>query len=94
MVDRLVAELQPIQIYPFGSRARGTAAADSDFDLLVVFDDGAPNRNADYDTVYAPRMGLGIGCDVVPCRASELEAVLSDSSNPWRSTWGGGAQDS
>ncbi len=35
-VTRLVAELRPERIYLFGSRARGDAAEDSDYDLMVV----------------------------------------------------------
>ena len=35
-VQRIVAELQPEQIILFGSRARGDARADSDYDLLVI----------------------------------------------------------
>ena len=33
---RLVETYRPERIYLFGSRARGTAGADSDYDLLVV----------------------------------------------------------
>src|SRR5712691_6367504 len=33
--DRLVCALKPRAIWHFGSRARGTAREDSDFDLLV-----------------------------------------------------------
>jgi hypothetical protein len=40
--DRLVAILKPRTIWLFGSRARGDAREDSDFDLLVVLPDGLP----------------------------------------------------
>lgn len=36
MIKRLVSRFDPDQIILFGSRARGTAHADSDVDLLVV----------------------------------------------------------
>lgn len=36
MVERIVQEVQPEQVYLFGSRARGEAREDSDVDLLVV----------------------------------------------------------
>ena len=36
MVDTLVQEIAPEQIYLFGSRARGNARPDSDIDLLIV----------------------------------------------------------
>lgn len=35
-VERIVSEIQPEQIILFGSRARGDARADSDYDVLVV----------------------------------------------------------
>ena len=40
MVARIVQEVQPEQVYLFGSRARGEAREDSDVDLLVVERDG------------------------------------------------------
>jgi len=88
IVDRLVEGLKPFRIYLFGSRAEGRARPDSDFDLLVVFDDRALNADADYDEVYAPLLEIGIGCDVIPCRWSDFQEVLADSSNPWQDTWG------
>jgi predicted nucleotidyltransferase len=38
IVDRIVRGFSPRKIILFGSRARGTAAAESDLDLLVVTD--------------------------------------------------------
>jgi predicted nucleotidyltransferase len=41
---RLVETYRPERIYLFGSRARGTAGTESDYDLLVVVpDDGPPS---------------------------------------------------
>ena len=87
VISRLAEALKPFRIYLFGSRAEGQARPDSDFDLVVVFDDDAPNRDADYDEVYSPLLGLGVGCDVVPCRWSEFQEVLTDPTNPWQSVW-------
>lgn len=39
--ERIVEEFRPLQIILFGSRARGDARHDSDFDLLVVMPEGA-----------------------------------------------------
>ena len=36
IVRRLVDDCQPERIYLFGSRARGNAGADSDYDIMVV----------------------------------------------------------
>ena len=66
----------------------GCARPDSDFDLVVVLDDDAPNSEADYDEVFAPVLDLPIGCDIIPCRWPDFQEVLADSSNPWQDTWG------
>ena len=60
-------------IWLFGSRARGDARPDSDFDLLVVGKPGGDLGSDDYERVDRPLHGLGIGCDVVPCAAEDFE---------------------
>lgn len=74
LCDRLVQALSPLEIRLFGSRATGTPAPDSDFDLLVIFADDRGETALDYDAAYAPVRGLGIGCDVVPCLLGDYEA--------------------
>ncbi len=45
IVGRLVAAYKPLQVYLFGSKARGDAGPDSDYDLLLVVpDDASPER--------------------------------------------------
>src|SRR5271165_1126322 len=80
-VKRLVEGLHSRAIILFGSRARGTNRADSDYDLLVVSE-----RLLDYDEAYRPVAGRGLRCDVVPCtvdawRQARLDAggVLRDA---------------
>lgn len=85
VIDRVVAGCHPRAIYLFGSRAEGRARRDSDFDLVVVFDDSLPP--VDDAAVYTSLVGLGIGCDVIACQEAEFAAVLADRSNPWRDTW-------
>ncbi len=87
VVDKLVRGLNPRAVYLFGSRAEQRARPDSDFDLVVVIDDDAPDECATYESAYAPLCGSCIGCDVVPCRTSELDEVLSDKTNPWHGSW-------
>ena len=41
IVGRLVARFHPSRIYLFGSRARGEATSDSDYDVLLVVPDSA-----------------------------------------------------
>lgn len=87
IVEKLVQGLHPRAVYLFGSRAERRARPDSDFDLVVVLDDGAPEEQASYEGAYAPLCGSGIGCDVVPCTVSEFDEVLSDATNPWHEPW-------
>jgi predicted nucleotidyltransferase len=73
VVARIVEKVDPEAIWLFGSRARGTNRPDSDFDLLVVtkLEDG--ESGYDYDRVYAPVLGTGVGCDVIPCRVDDFQ---------------------
>lgn len=46
IIQRLIARFDPDRIMLFGSRARGDARADSDFDLLVVLPKAPKPREA------------------------------------------------
>lgn len=70
--DRLVASLRPKAIWLFGSRARGDARPDSDFDLLVVLPDGLPPAAYRPERVSEPIVACGLGYDVVPCSQAEF----------------------
>jgi predicted nucleotidyltransferase len=70
--DRLVANLRPKAVWLFGSRARGTARADSDFDLLVVLPDGLSEDAYSSHVVASPVSSSGIGFDIVPCPMSDF----------------------
>jgi predicted nucleotidyltransferase len=77
--DRLVAALKPRAIWLFGSRARGDAHEESDFDLLVVLPDGLPDAAYDYQSVAEPVVACGLGYDIVPCALSDF---LRDRAQP------------
>lgn len=70
--DRLVLALKPLAIWQFGSRARGDAEPDSDFDLLVVLPDGLPTESYSAHRAAEPVAGCGLGYDIVPCSLSEF----------------------
>jgi uncharacterized protein len=65
IVRRLVEALQPTRIYLFGSRARGEAREESDYDILVLVrspqEDLGAKRQAAYDAIW----GIGVLADVV-----------------------------
>lgn len=73
IVARLASALDPQAIWLFGSRATGRARPDSDFDLLVVAKPDGSFGSDDYEAVDRPLRGTGVGCDVVPCAASDFE---------------------
>jgi predicted nucleotidyltransferase len=81
LAARIIDAIDPKAIWLFGSRARGDARPDSDFDLLLVGKPGGELGSDDYEKVDRPLNGLGIGCDVVPCAAEDFdEALLLDTS--------------
>lgn len=79
--DRLVATLAPEAIWLFGSRARGNATSQSDFDLLVVLQDGLGKNAYSHQAVAAPLIACGLAVDVVPCRHSEFIKDREDASS-------------
>ena len=81
VVTRLVRGLDPDEVWLFGSRAERRNGPDSDFDLFVVTKVSDGDAGFDYDVVYAPIRGLGVGCDVVPCRADEFEEERNDPTS-------------
>ena len=71
--DRVVAAMRPEAVYLFGSRARGEARPDSDYDLLVVVPDDSPKERRGLRTGCEIRRDPGVPADVVPCRRSVFE---------------------
>jgi uncharacterized protein len=74
VLDRVIARWQPLQIWLFGSRARGEAGPDSDWDLLAIVPD-CPEP-ADFDdpmTVWRVKRQPGVSSDLVVYRESDFE---------------------
>lgn len=62
---RLVETYRPERIYLFGSRARGTAGAESDYDLLVVVPDDVPPALRRSTRAYEALWGLPTSGDIL-----------------------------
>ena len=73
IIRRLVKAYQPLQVYLFGSTARGEAHASSDYDLLVVVPDEAPPEHRRSSLAYKALRGTGVAADVVVCTRSYFE---------------------
>jgi predicted nucleotidyltransferase len=72
MVKQIVAKVDPEAIYLFGSRARGDADPDSDYDLLIVVSDGFPGGQANSVTAFSLVEGRRIPMDVTMSRATRF----------------------
>lgn len=80
LVDLARKRLSAREVWLFGSRARGDNHPDSDWDVMVVLPDDAPD--CDLDPVLAWRLGhdAGILADVLTERAADI-AAASDVVN-------------
>jgi predicted nucleotidyltransferase len=76
IVRRLVAAYEPECIYLFGSRARGDAGPDSDYDLLVVVPDDAPPERRRSRLAYETLWGIRAAADVLVRSREEFDSRL------------------
>jgi predicted nucleotidyltransferase len=74
LLASVVAYFDPVRVILFGSRARGDARLDSDYDLLVVLDDDAPAEKWRWQAPYEARRGFHGAVDILRCRLSAYEA--------------------
>jgi predicted nucleotidyltransferase len=73
IVRRLVEALRPDRIYLFGSRARGEAGPDSDYDLMVIVPTSdLPGYRRD-QLAYRALLGMGVAKDVVVWTREEFD---------------------
>jgi predicted nucleotidyltransferase len=52
MIARIVEVLHPEQVWLFGSRARGEARVDSDWDFMAILADDGPEQDFDLASVW------------------------------------------
>ncbi len=73
MIRRLVAACRPERVYLSGSRARGTAEASGDYDLMVIVPDSPlPGYRRDQEA-YRALLGVGVAKDVLVWTREEFE---------------------
>jgi len=65
VVRRVVEAYKPLKIYLFGSKARGDAGPDSDYDLMVIVPDDAPPERCSSRMAYERLWGTGAAADVL-----------------------------
>jgi predicted nucleotidyltransferase len=77
MIERIEAIARPERVILFGSRARGDARSDSDFDLLVIAESDEP-RYRRAAPLYAALADVPVEADVMvytPAEVDEWRAV-------------------
>ncbi len=79
LLERIRAVYNPRQLWLFGSRARGDAREDSDWDFLAVVDDATPDRLFDPTVMWRLLHLEHYRADVVVLPRSEF---LEDVDTP------------
>ena len=76
LVKSCKTELKAVQVWLFGSRARGDHHKYSDWDLLAVIQDDAPERFENPGTLYELRRKSGVHADLLAVRYSDFISAL------------------
>jgi predicted nucleotidyltransferase len=80
IIERVVEVAEPERIILFGSSARGDMGSHSDFDLLVVKEDGDFSRGHLVEEIYMNLIGVGEAVDVLIATPEELEEYRDSHS--------------
>ena len=69
-----MAVLAPEEVWLFGSRARNTHGPDSDWDLMAVLPNSAPDRSLDLAAVWGELRDLRrMRIEIIPIRRRDFE---------------------
>lgn len=79
VLEQLITRWCPLQVWLFGSRARGEATEDSDWDLLVVVPDDTPEDELDPLVAWQMRKESRVRADLIPCHE---HAFRDDADTP------------
>lgn len=74
VLRRIWEACHPERIYLFGSKARGDAGRDSDYDLMVIVSDDAPVERRRSRLAYQALWGTGAAADVLVCTGKQFES--------------------
>jgi uncharacterized protein len=77
LIGRIVTKWAPQQIWLFGSRARGDARANSDWDLFVIVSDSMPDSEFDPIVAYRLQKDSGVRANIFLCHSSDFEMSQS-----------------
>ena len=75
VVQAVARGLQPVELWLFGSRARGDHRPDSDWDILAVLDDDALDAALDPLTAWEIARDLTVPVTLLTTTRSELASI-------------------
>ena len=81
MLARIIEVLHPEQVWLFGSRARGEARIDSDWDFLAILPDSAPEQDLDIASVWQRLRDLRL-------QRVEVFTMTRDELETWKHSLG------
>jgi uncharacterized protein len=81
MIARIIEVLHPEQVWLFGSRARGEARSDSDWDFMAILPDSAPEQDLDIASVWQRLRDLRL-------QRVEVFTMTRDEFETWKHSLG------
>ena len=81
LLERIRSSLDPERVYLFGSRARGQATPDSDYDFLVVVPKSDKPRYRRDQEAYLALCGSGAAKDIIVLTRAEFESSRRAASS-------------
>ncbi len=85
LLDNIIRLINPRRVILFGSRARGDAREDSDWDVMIVVDDATRQEQVNWQVMGEVRRGVRAALELIPFRESTFrERQNVQGSLPWR----------
>ncbi|NQT35119.1 nucleotidyltransferase domain-containing protein [bacterium] len=72
IIDKIVAYIDPVKIFLFGSRTRGDSRNDSDYDIVVIYDGEMSKREVKLG-IYDQFEDFNFSMDLFVLASQELE---------------------
>jgi predicted nucleotidyltransferase len=80
LLARIEETYHPLQVWLFGSRARGDHRPDSDWDLFVIVPDDTPKEEIDLFAAWQLQLDSGVSADIIPCWLSAFQEDIETAN--------------